>query len=362
MTRRAPRTDRVRAGVLVFGGWLLLTGATLSFAHGIIHPYYTVVLAPAVGALVGMGASTLWHRRQEVFPRMALAVAIVATVAWAFVILGWSPDWYPALRWVILALGVVAALGIALVPRARGVLAAGLAGFGIVSIIAAPAAYSLTTAATPHTWGHSLGRTRRPGRRLRRTRWLRRTRCLRRTRWTVRPRSQRHHVAPGLHPAQREGSAQGCPHPRQLLPGRRAGGRRFRCRSGARRVRGRPCRPPPRVRRGVRRAAGGVHAEQAADGAAPCRRLQVHLGGRGHRLELGIGLPAGHRGSGDGHRRVQRHRPHPDSGPVREVRVRGEDPLLRRRGRRASGAEPPVHRGPPPRRRSPPGSSPTSRP
>ena len=41
MTRRAPRTDRVRAGLLIFGGWLLLTGATLSFAHGIIHPYYT---------------------------------------------------------------------------------------------------------------------------------------------------------------------------------------------------------------------------------------------------------------------------------------------------------------------------------
>ena len=51
----------------------------------------------------------------------------------------------------ILVVGVVAALGIALVPRARGVLAAGMAGFGIASIIAAPAAYSLDTAATPHS-------------------------------------------------------------------------------------------------------------------------------------------------------------------------------------------------------------------
>ena len=131
LTRRAPRTDRVRAGFLVFGGWLLLTGATISFAQGIIHPYYTVALAPAVGALVGMGASTLWARRQEVVPRLALAAAIVASIVWAFVILGWSPTWYPALRWAVLALGVVAAVGIALVPKARGVLAAGLAGFGI---------------------------------------------------------------------------------------------------------------------------------------------------------------------------------------------------------------------------------------
>jgi 4-amino-4-deoxy-L-arabinose transferase-like glycosyltransferase len=151
LTRRAPRTDRIRAGFLVFGGWLLLTGATISFAHGIIHPYYTVALAPAIGALVGMGGSTLWRRRSEIFPRVALALAILASVAWAFVILGWSPDWYPALRWVIVALGAVAALGIALVPKARGVLATGLAGFGIASIIAAPAAYSLTTAATPHS-------------------------------------------------------------------------------------------------------------------------------------------------------------------------------------------------------------------
>ena len=68
LTRRAPRTDRVRAGFLIFGGWLLLTGAVLSFAHGIIHPYYTVALAPAIGALVGMGASTLWARRQRALP------------------------------------------------------------------------------------------------------------------------------------------------------------------------------------------------------------------------------------------------------------------------------------------------------
>jgi 4-amino-4-deoxy-L-arabinose transferase-like glycosyltransferase len=151
MTRRAPRTDRVRAGFLVFGGWLLLTGLVLSFAHGIIHPYYTVALAPAVGALVGMGGVFLWTRRQGLFPRVALVLAIAASVAWAFTMLEWSPTWYPALRWIVLGAGVVAVVGIACVPRARGVLAAGIATFGIASIIAAPAAYSLQTASTPHS-------------------------------------------------------------------------------------------------------------------------------------------------------------------------------------------------------------------
>jgi 4-amino-4-deoxy-L-arabinose transferase-like glycosyltransferase len=149
LTRRAPRGDRVRAAFLLFGGWLILTGAVFSYAQGIIHPYYTVALAPAVGALVGMGASVLWRRRVELLPRLALAAAVLVTVAWAFVILGWSPRWYPALRWAILCAGIGAALAVALVPRARAVLAAGAGGLAIAAILAGPAAYSLETAATP---------------------------------------------------------------------------------------------------------------------------------------------------------------------------------------------------------------------
>jgi len=150
LTRRAPRTDRTRAAFLLFGGWLLLTGLILSYAQGIIHPYYTVVLAPAVGALVGMGAWVLWSRRGELLPRLALAAALVATVAWSFVMLGWSPGWYPALRWAILIGGVVAAVAIVAVPRARGLLAAGIAAVGITAVLAGPAAYSLDTASTAH--------------------------------------------------------------------------------------------------------------------------------------------------------------------------------------------------------------------
>ena len=151
MTRRSPRTDRTRAGFVLFGGWLLLTGVILSFAQGIIHPYYTVVLAPAVGALVGMGATHLWARRVELFPRIALCAAIVASAAWSFVLLGWSPQWYPALRWAILAAGALAVLAIAFSPRARGVLAVGAAGLGIATVLAGPAAYAVSTAATAHS-------------------------------------------------------------------------------------------------------------------------------------------------------------------------------------------------------------------
>src|SRR5207302_1687023 len=69
---RRPRTDIVRAAFLVWGGSLLLTGAVFSLAQGIIHPYYTVALAPAIGALVGMGGACLWQRRSELLARLAM--------------------------------------------------------------------------------------------------------------------------------------------------------------------------------------------------------------------------------------------------------------------------------------------------
>ena len=52
---------RARAFALLWGGWLLVTGLTFSYMQGIIHPYYMVALAPAIGALVGVGAMSLWQ-------------------------------------------------------------------------------------------------------------------------------------------------------------------------------------------------------------------------------------------------------------------------------------------------------------
>ena len=57
ITWRAPRTDAVRGACIGWGGWLVVTGVVLSYSNGIIHPYYTVALAPAVAAAIGIGAS-----------------------------------------------------------------------------------------------------------------------------------------------------------------------------------------------------------------------------------------------------------------------------------------------------------------
>jgi 4-amino-4-deoxy-L-arabinose transferase-like glycosyltransferase len=150
LVRRAPRTDRVRASLLLWGGWTVVTMAVFSFAQGIFHDYYTVALAPGIAGLVGVGGRELWQRRETVLGRVGLAVAVAGTAAWAWVLLGRTPEFLPWLRWVVLALAAIAVVAV-LVPRAGrriavvGALAAVLAG------ITAPAAYAAQTVGTPHT-------------------------------------------------------------------------------------------------------------------------------------------------------------------------------------------------------------------
>jgi 4-amino-4-deoxy-L-arabinose transferase-like glycosyltransferase len=151
LTRRAPRTDRTRAALLLWGLWLIVTGLVFSFGSGVIHSYYTVALAPAVAALVAVGGAALWRGRAALAPRLILAAMVAAGGGWSYVLLDRTPSWYPALRWVVL----IAALATAGVLIAGGrVLAKSTAAVAIaaaVAIVAAPAAYSLDTASTAHT-------------------------------------------------------------------------------------------------------------------------------------------------------------------------------------------------------------------
>src|SRR5204863_3226161 len=80
LTRRAPRVDRTRAAFLLWGGWLVVTALTFSFMQGIFHAYYTVALAPAIGALVGVGAAVLWRSRGHIL----LAATVAGTAVWSF--------------------------------------------------------------------------------------------------------------------------------------------------------------------------------------------------------------------------------------------------------------------------------------
>jgi 4-amino-4-deoxy-L-arabinose transferase-like glycosyltransferase len=152
LTRRNGRTDGQRAGLLIWGGWLLVTGLVFSFAGGIVHEYYSVALAPAVGALAAIGTVLLWRRRREWFGRIGLGVVLGAAVVTAYVLLDRSPAWNPWLRPVLAGAGLLALAAIVVLGARlgrRGALAAGA--LAVVAALIGPAAYSVQTVATSHT-------------------------------------------------------------------------------------------------------------------------------------------------------------------------------------------------------------------
>ncbi|BCJ52486.1 hypothetical protein Asp14428_39610 [Actinoplanes sp. NBRC 14428] len=151
LTLRAGRTDRSRAGLLLWGAWLVGTALVFSLMQGIFHAYYTVALAPAVGAVTGMGAVLLWRARRNPFAAVALAAAIGVTAWWSWHLLGRSPDFVPWLRWAVLIAGGVAALGVPATLRLPARVAAVFAGVALGAVLAGPAAYAVQTASEPHT-------------------------------------------------------------------------------------------------------------------------------------------------------------------------------------------------------------------
>ena len=152
LTRRHRRTDSQRAGFVLWGGTLLMYLAVYDYAKGIFHPYYTVVMAPAVAALAGAGAVALWRLgRQSLRWAWALPAAIVGTALWADTLLARSSGYDSWVGPTVVVTGVVSALVLFLclarprVPRWFAVAAGSVAA---VSLLAGPAAYSLTTLGT----------------------------------------------------------------------------------------------------------------------------------------------------------------------------------------------------------------------
>jgi 4-amino-4-deoxy-L-arabinose transferase-like glycosyltransferase len=148
LTRRGRRTDRGRAGWILWGGWALVCAAVFSLSKGIFHPYYSVQLAPAVAALAGAGGVALWHlgRRNRALG-WVLPATIVGTAAVAVEILARTPGYDPWLRSALAAGAALSAAGLLAATYLRQwrimTFAAGLAA---ASLVAAPTAYALSTA------------------------------------------------------------------------------------------------------------------------------------------------------------------------------------------------------------------------
>ena len=148
---RAPRTDRTRAALMLWGSWLVVSGLVFSLSGGVIHTYYTVALAPAIAALAAIGAAVAWRRREQFGARALLALGVVATAAWSIVLLGRTPSWEPWLAPLVAVAAGVAALGLLMPARVTRRLTAATAVVALVACLAGPVAYSAQTIGTAHT-------------------------------------------------------------------------------------------------------------------------------------------------------------------------------------------------------------------
>jgi 4-amino-4-deoxy-L-arabinose transferase-like glycosyltransferase len=150
LRRGLPRTDPVRAALVLWGGWVLPTALVFSVMQGTWHPYYTVELAPAVAALTALGATLLW-RRHTAATLGVLAVGSLMTTAWGVSLVDrrLAPDGLVAsllLLCGLIGLPLLAAGGT--VDRAVARMGATLL---LVAALVGPMTWSVATAEGPHT-------------------------------------------------------------------------------------------------------------------------------------------------------------------------------------------------------------------
>jgi 4-amino-4-deoxy-L-arabinose transferase-like glycosyltransferase len=131
--------------LLMWGTWLVLTGVVFSFMGGMVHPYYTVALAPPIAGLVGIGAVWAWRRTSVWDGRCALAAMILLSAGPSALLLhrnAFGPAWLP---WLVTGLAALSAAAV-LWPRPPVVALVA----GCMAGLATATAVSVATAATPH--------------------------------------------------------------------------------------------------------------------------------------------------------------------------------------------------------------------
>jgi 4-amino-4-deoxy-L-arabinose transferase-like glycosyltransferase len=130
VTRRTqPRVDLVRAGLVLWGTWLVVLAASFSVSTA-INSYYTAALSPAIAALIGTGLVLAWRQRGQAMTWLTVGIALAVTAGYAFWLLPASGTGLPSwLRPAVIAAAAAAAacLGLAAARRRSVLLAASVA-------------------------------------------------------------------------------------------------------------------------------------------------------------------------------------------------------------------------------------------
>jgi 4-amino-4-deoxy-L-arabinose transferase-like glycosyltransferase len=117
--RGKPSTELVRAGLVLWGIWLVTLFAVFSTATT-INSYYTAALSPAVAGLLGIGLTLAWQQRECAWSWLALGAAVLATAGYAAWLLPASGTGLPGwLRAAVIGVAAAALCCIAAAARRR---------------------------------------------------------------------------------------------------------------------------------------------------------------------------------------------------------------------------------------------------
>lgn len=139
------------AATIAFGGWFALTGLVFSLMGGAMHPYYTVLMAPATAALVGLGVP-LGCRQARRAVRWLPTAAVVASGGYASAVLSTQPT---LTTWRVPVLTTTIAAGLLLLTRERRRRVAGVT-LAVAALVLGPAAFALATSSHPLTGANPM--------------------------------------------------------------------------------------------------------------------------------------------------------------------------------------------------------------
>ena len=113
---KLPVESGIHKGLILWGGWLLTCVVFFSMVSGIFHAYYAIMLAPALGAMVGVGFGQLYKwGKVNTWVVVGLILAVLVTLGFQIFATTQYNEFSP---WM-LGTGLLLGLGIMLMSMSR---------------------------------------------------------------------------------------------------------------------------------------------------------------------------------------------------------------------------------------------------
>ncbi|MBK6792156.1 MAG: glycosyltransferase family 39 protein [Anaerolineales bacterium] len=111
-----PIESGVHKALILWGGWLLTCVVFFSMVSGIFHAYYAIMLAPALGAMVGIGFAQLysWGKNKN-WTVIGLILTVLVTLGFQV----FAASQYNEFSWWMIGTGILLGLGILLMAVSR---------------------------------------------------------------------------------------------------------------------------------------------------------------------------------------------------------------------------------------------------